>query len=442
VWWVGTPLIDLQLAQPAPALINPAGMTIGVTLIESQPGVLVAGSEQLNYDAGSGVVSVPLTDLGAGNYEADFPALPCGSGVSWYLSAQSTNGITWTYPEGGASAPFSSIVGLGMVNIASLDMEASAGWAAGDTGANATSGVWLRADPVGTAAQPEDDHTVVGAQCWVTGNASPGSPVGTNDIDNGTTTLKTAVYDLSAYGEPIAGYWRWFSNDQNSAIDDVFVVQVNNGGGWVTVETVGPTGSESSGGWYYHEFHVSDFVTPNATVQLRFRAADLGQGSIVEAAIDDFVIRDVNCSAPSSYCTAGTSANGCTATMAAVGSPSASQGSGFTLSASGVEGVKSGLIFYGITAALANPWAGGASSSFLCVKAPTQRTPAQQSGGTAGACDGTLSLDWNAYVANNPGALGTPFTPGQVVWSQAWYRDPPSPGTTSLSNGMRFTVGP
>jgi hypothetical protein len=38
--------------------------------------------------------------------------------------------------------------------------------------------------------------------------------------------------------------------------------------------------------------------------------------------------------------------------------------------------------------------------------------------------------------------LGAPFAAGDAVWSQAWFRDPPSPGTTSMSNALRFTVGP
>jgi hypothetical protein len=73
---------------------------------------------------------------------------------------------------------------------------------------------------------------------------------------------------------------------------------------------------------------------------------------------------------------------------------------------------------------------------------PTQRTAAQLSGGTAGACDGALSIDWNAYLAANPGALGAPFVGGETVWSQAWFRDPPASKTTNLSDGLRFTVCP
>jgi hypothetical protein len=95
-------------------------------------------------------------------------------------------------------------------------------------------------------------------------------------------------------------YWRWYSNDEGaSPNEDTFVIQVsNNGTQWVTAETVGPTGPEASGGWYYHEFNVENFVSLSSNVRIRFRAADLGQGSIVEAAVDDFMIVALTCEEP------------------------------------------------------------------------------------------------------------------------------------------------
>ncbi len=145
--------------------------------------------------------------------------------------------------------------------------------------------------------------------------------------------------------------------------------------------------------------------------------------------------------APVSYCTAGTTTNGCNATITGVGTASASSGSGFTLTVSSVEGQKQGLIFYSVTGRAAAPWGLG-STSFLCVKAPTQRLSAQNTGGTFGQCDGTLARDWNAYIAANPGTLGQPFMGCEVVQAQAWFRDPPAPKTTNLSNGVEFYVAP
>jgi hypothetical protein len=146
------------------------------------------------------------------------------------------------------------------------------------------------------------------------------------------------------------------------------------------------------------------------------------------------------CAQASTYCTAGTTANGCNATLTFSGAASASAPSGFTVTANNVEGQRQGLFFYGVTGPLAQPW--GTGSSFLCVKTPTQRTQVQPSNGSFNACDGQLSIDWNAFITANPGALGQPFAAGDSVWLQAWFRDPPSPKTTSLSDALEFSLCP
>lgn len=156
----------------------------------------------------------------------------------------------------------------------------------------------------------------------------------------------------------------------------------------------------------------------------------------------DIFVRDQGLLYPGAFCTAGTTTNGCVASMSGTGTPSASSGSGFTISASAVEGQKLGLLFYGLDNTGFTPSQWGASSSVLCIKAPTQRSGALSSGGTSGVCDGVLAIDWNAFINANSGALGNPFSAGQHVFAQAWFRDPPSTKTTALSNALEFVVGP
>lgn len=141
------------------------------------------------------------------------------------------------------------------------------------------------------------------------------------------------------------------------------------------------------------------------------------------------------------YCTAGTTTNNCVPAISGVGAPSISAGSGFSINVSSVEGQKIGLMFYGVTGANALSWGSG-STSFLCIKSPTQRLSSQNSGGTAGACGGAYSQDFNAFLAANPTALGQPFSSGDTVWAQAWFRDPPAPKTTNLSDGLEFVLQP
>ena len=144
------------------------------------------------------------------------------------------------------------------------------------------------------------------------------------------------------------------------------------------------------------------------------------------------------------YCTAGTTLNGCLAAMSSTGSPSVGAASGFTVSVTGVEGQKQGMILYGITAPIATTWgaASNPSTSLLCVKAPLQRTGIQISGGTNNVCNGVLTLDFFGYVAGHPSALGVPFAAGQKAYFQGWFRDQGSPKTSSLSDALAVTFAP
>ena len=142
---------------------------------------------------------------------------------------------------------------------------------------------------------------------------------------------------------------------------------------------------------------------------------------------------------PVPYCTSGTSTNGCLPGIGALGSPRVSQSSGFSLYATNVEGAKQGLFFYGVSGRVASTWG---ATSYLCVKAPTQRMTLLSSGGVSNQCNGSFSTDWLAFVAANPGSLGAPFTAGETINAQAWYRDPAAAKTTNLSNGLEFVTVP
>ncbi len=146
---------------------------------------------------------------------------------------------------------------------------------------------------------------------------------------------------------------------------------------------------------------------------------------------------------PVNYCTPGTTANGCLSTLALTsGVPSANLSAPpAVITASNVEGAKQGLLFFGYNQS-ATPWGLG-SSSFLCVKSPTQRSPVGNSGGTFNQCDGVLSANLNGIIQAGGGILlGQAVTAGTVIHGQAWFRDPASPKSTSLSNGLSVTVCP
>ncbi|NRA98183.1 MAG: hypothetical protein HRU14_18470, partial [Planctomycetes bacterium] len=156
--------------------------------------------------------------------------------MSYYFSADSSTGLTWIDPPNGES--YSASVALSVTSIASEDFETSSGWSVGAPGDDASPGIWIQANPLGPAAQPEDDHTVAGALCFFTGQGSPGGSTGENDVDGGKTTLTTPSYNLVGLSDPRISYWRWYSNSAGPSPEaDIFLVDISSNGGatWTNV---------------------------------------------------------------------------------------------------------------------------------------------------------------------------------------------------------------
>ena len=115
--------------------------------------------------------------------------------------------------------------------------------------------------------------------------------------------------------------------------------------------------------------------------------------------------------------------------------------SGFQITAASTEAQRAGAFFYGLNGGVALPWS-ASSTSFMCVKAPLQRTELQTASGTIQQCNGSLTLDFNAWRVAHPTALGQPLQVGQVVSMQCWFRDPLAAKGTSLSDALRFVLQP
>jgi Tol biopolymer transport system component len=157
----------------------------------------------------------------------------------------------------------------------------------------------------------------------------------------------------------------------------------------------------------------------------------------------DVFLRDwLASTGPVVFCTASTTSSGCTPQISASANPSATLATACHLTVSQVDAQRSGLFFYGIdnSGFAAHPWLGG--PSWICVRPPYQRTPLQDSGGSAGACDGSYQLDWNLFQLANASSLGNPWMLGQRIYVQAWFRDPASTATTALSNALELTAQP
>lgn len=137
------------------------------------------------------------------------------------------------------------------------------------------------------------------------------------------------------------------------------------------------------------------------------------------------------------YCTPKINSLGCVPSISAVGTPSATNSAGgFTLHASSLINRRLAYFLYGVAPKSA-PFQGGV----LCVAPPRRRASLQSSGGTLLGvdCTGTLDFDMGAKIASGTDAS---LTYGAVLYAQCWSRDPFDPSGASLTDGLRFTIGP
>jgi hypothetical protein len=144
---------------------------------------------------------------------------------------------------------------------------------------------------------------------------------------------------------------------------------------------------------------------------------------------------------------AKTNSLGCIPSIAGAGAPSATLGSGFTVTCSQVRNNKPGLLFYTVNKAQN---ALVFQCGTLCVgPGGIRRTPAISSGGTpppANDCSGVYSLDMNAFAIGAAGGIPAPELgiSGTIVDCQYWGRDQgfAAPCNTMLSDAGEYSVGP
>jgi hypothetical protein len=290
-----TPLPDVPALTPS---------AINLTLNITPPfNNLVSGARliyRLNNNALSTCDTVLLTQGVGSSYTGTIPGQQRGTIVRYYVGLTDLTGTS-----GGSYPPFadlSSNPGLwfnylvGFQNLTNMDLEnpsQDSSWLIGWSTDNATTGRWELGVPIPSYVTPGNPSTIVqagtnatpgGSRCAFTGNALPGDDPDTEDVDGGRTTLRTPPMDLSTMSDPVLAYHRWFTNDMgDNAGADFWEVYINNGTTtWKLVERT----NRSDRQWRRNVFRVSDYVTPNATVQLRFIANDQAPASTVEAAVD------------------------------------------------------------------------------------------------------------------------------------------------------------
>lgn len=290
VWHVGEPPLQLQFPNGLPQLLDPNGMSVLVEIIEGDGEVLDPLTAKLFYDDGSGYASTEMVFQEGAMYQAFFGPTECASDVDYYFEARTESGFLVRSPINAPTGVYTALSTTGITNASQDDMESDLGWS---VSGDAADGQWDRGVPVGGGDRGDPATDADGSgQCFLTDNEDDNS-----DVDDGTTTLTSYTLDGTVEdGIAFIAYQRWYSNNFGSTPNtDSMPVEIsnNNGASWVLLEEV----TENAGVWVDKALRIDEFVTPTDQIRVRFSARDLGDGSVVEAGVDDLRIVIVECDA-------------------------------------------------------------------------------------------------------------------------------------------------
>ncbi len=192
-----------------------------------------------------------------------------------------------------SETPFLFVVGPPTTIAANDFEEAGEAWTQ-DATHTATTGAFVRVDPVATTHQPGDDTTPSpGVAAWITAQ-NPTGQVGVDDVDGGIAATRSPDHNLSAYGR-VRLSMNYFHGQRDTGGDsgDFFKIDVssNGGGSWVNLVQIGDVATSAV--WRNLSVNLGDYITLTSQVRFRVQTADgTAGGEILEGGIDDFYLYD------------------------------------------------------------------------------------------------------------------------------------------------------
>lgn len=442
-------LITRGVIAGAATLAEPVDMTIthtelpdttnaaGPYIVNAQVTSLISAtinSVELHYWAGNQPETiVPMTFNGS-TWTAGIPSQGSPVTISYFIYAEDMYAYPETLPSGADTGgePFKFFVGTKTVLYTHGFEGSDAGWTHAQV---ATQDDWQRGAPQGDAGDPSS--AFAGTAVW--GNdlgASGWNGAYANNVEN---WLRSPQLNLSSASNVTLNFRRWLTVEE--AQFDQASVRVNGQVVWQN-----PTfGDLIDTEWMPVSLDITSIAAGNPAVQIEFRLKSDGGVTYGGWNLDAFEVAELGpgtggCTAPNLYCTSkASSIPGCVPTLTWAGTASATAGSGFTVSAVPVPGVKPGLWLHTTQGAAATPI--NNAFGWLCINTSGLfRFQAMASTGSNGLCDGEYAFDFNQWVATqtqNPSLVA-----GATVDLQCWYRDPPNAGGANLTNAMHFVLCP
>ena len=269
---------------------TPTPVVVDIAQTWDRSGQIASASLLYRIDGGDWE-SGAMSDQGGGRFVATIPAVGCDEIVESRIEVLGTSGILTNWPPEGGTL---DSIGRETVVLFVDTFETDLGWTVVND-VELTDGGFERGVPLGGGdrGDPAADFDGSG-QLYGTD-----LPDGNTDVDGGGTEIISPLLDGSAQGSELV-YARFFSNNAGgSPFEDVMTVSISGDGGsnWSILEVVGPDGTEVTGGWYQRRWNLSELPTVGLSdqIRIRFRAEDIGGGSVVEAAVDNVRIEISEC---------------------------------------------------------------------------------------------------------------------------------------------------
>ena len=428
VWDVGEPELNLSINGGAPDLVDPGGDFVEMEIQELVAGGLDTSSPTINYDLGTGMQSVPMVAMGGTTWRGTLPPMPCGSPVTWYLTAQGTSGQLYTMPEGAPANTYGSMYADGEIFMVDEDMETNPPTSANGDGPTC-SGARTRAPPV-RGRQHRGWHELLVhrpglrrrllARTTSTAAPRPGHAATTwraswtprSASTSGTPTPRAPPRTRTLPGGRVA----------------------NGGSSWVNALTVGPTGTGTTGAGSSTPSASTDFITMTSQVRL-LRRRGRWLRFVVEAAIDDLTVSAglLGGSLGTRYCSPRSSTPAPSGRIDLSGSAVAADND-LTLTGSFLP--TSQFCYFVASqsqASIPNP---GGSMGVLCLGSPIARfkNQIQNTGAT-----GSASIAVDLTNVPLPPAFGYAVQPGETWNWQLWYRDVLIGPTSNFTDAISLT---
>ena len=167
------------------------------------------------------------------------------------------------------------------------DFETDRGWAVNPNGTDtATTGIWERGIPQATNSNGVKQlaTTISGVNDLVTGRLA-GASAGANDIDGGTTSIRSPLIALPASGNLTLSFNFYLAHGSNATSADFLRVSIVSGTTTTQVFQRLGQAADIDAAWTSTSVSLNAFA--GQSVRILIQAADAATGSLVEAAIDD-----------------------------------------------------------------------------------------------------------------------------------------------------------